>query len=130
MNKVILMGRLVADPEMRYTQGAKPTSVCRYRIAVPRQYKRDDREEADFFTCVSFAGRAEFVCKYFRKGSMIAVVGRVENREYNSKDGDTKRTTEIMVEEQFFCGDKGQKSEKPSDDFTAYESDDDLPFDV
>lgn len=128
MNKAILMGRLVRDPEIRYTQGAKPTSVCRYRIAVSRGYKKDGEPDSDFFTCVAFGGRADFVSKYFKKGSMIAVVGQIQNREYTAKDGTNRRETEIIVTDQYFCGGKDQTQTQAHTDFTEYDSDDDLPF--
>ena len=104
MNKVILMGRLTKDPEIRYTQGANPMSVCRYSLAVNRQFKRDGEPEADFFNCVTFGKRAEFAGKYLKKGTMIAVVGEIRNNSYTDRDGNKRNSTEIVVNEHYFAG--------------------------
>ncbi|MBO6159491.1 MAG: single-stranded DNA-binding protein [Firmicutes bacterium] len=103
MNKVILMGRLTRDAELRYSSGSSGTAVCRYSIAVNRSYKRDGEPDADFFNIVAFANRAEFAGKYFKKGMMVAVVGELRNGSYTDKDGNKRYTTDVIVSEQYFA---------------------------
>lgn len=88
MNKVIMMGRLVADPEMRYG-GASNTAIGRFRIAVDRRFKRDGQPEADFFNCVSFGRQGEFVERYLHKGTKVVIDGELQNDNYTNKDGQT-----------------------------------------
>lgn len=107
MNKVILTGRLVADPEVRYSQGDNATCIARYRMAVDRRFKRDGDAEADFINCVAFGKVAEFAEKYFRKGIKIAVTGRIQTGSYTDKDGKKVYTTDVVIEEQEFCESKG-----------------------
>ena len=88
MNKVILMGRLTRDPEIRYSQGEQSTAVARYTIAVDRRFRRDgDQQTADFINCVAFGRQGEFAEKYFRKGIKIAITGRIQTGSYTNKDG-------------------------------------------
>ncbi len=108
MNKVILMGRLTKDPEIRYTSGTNATAVCRYSLAVNRQFKREGEPETDFFNCVTFGNRAEFSAKYLHKGTMIAVVGELRNSNYTDKSGNKRYTTDIVVSETHFAGSSGQ----------------------
>lgn len=103
MNKVILMGRLSRDPEVRYSQGQNGTAVCRYSLAVSRAYKRDGEPDADFINIVAFGNRAEFAGKYFKKGMMVAVVGELRVSSYNDKDGNRKWSTDVVVTEQHFA---------------------------
>lgn len=110
MNKVILMGRLTKDPELRYTQGNPGTAVCRYSLAVNRSYKRDGEPEADFFNCVTFGKTAEFANKYLRKGTMIAVVGELRNGSYTDRNGTKRYTTDIVVSEHYFTGNNIQSA--------------------
>ena len=91
MNKVILMGRLTRDPELRYSQGAQGTAVCRYSLAVNRSFKREGEPEADFINIVAFGSRGEFASKYFRKGMMVGVVGELRISSYDDKDGKVVR---------------------------------------
>lgn len=113
MNKVILIGRLVADPEVRYSQGTN-TCVARYRLAVDRRFKRDNEPEADFITCVAFGKAGEFAEKYLKKGTKIAVVGRIQTGSYTNKDGQKVYTTEIMIEEQEFAESKAASGSSAS----------------
>ncbi len=103
MNKVILMGRLTRDPEVRYSQGAQPTAVCRYSLAVNRSYRREGEPDADFINVVAFGGRGEFAGKYFRKGMMVAVVGELRISSYDDKDGNRRWSTDVVVTEQHFA---------------------------
>ena len=112
MNKVILSGRLVADPEVRYSQGATSTCVARYRLAVDRRFKQDGQPTADFISCVAFGKAGEFAEKYFKKGTKIAVVGRIQTGSYE-KDGQKVYTTDIVVEEQEFAESKKDEQEQP-----------------
>ncbi|MBQ8663519.1 MAG: single-stranded DNA-binding protein [Eubacterium sp.] len=112
MNKVILMGRLTRDPEVRYSQGEQSTAVARYTIAVDRRFKRDgDAQTADFIGCVAFGRQAEFAEKYFRKGTKIAVVGRIQTGSYTNKDGQRVYTTDVVVEEQEFAESKAASAD-------------------
>ncbi len=106
MNKVILMGRLTRDPEVRYSQGANATAVCRYSIAVDRRFKREGEPDADFFNCTVFGKGAEFAEKYLKQGTKIVVSGRIENDNYTNKDGQKVYGTRILVEEQEFAESK------------------------
>lgn len=103
MNKVILIGRLVADPELRYTQGNNPMAVAHYRLAVDRRFKRDGEQSADFINCVAFGRNAEFAEKYLRQGIKIAVCGRIQTGSYTNREGHKVYTTDVVVEEHDFC---------------------------
>ena len=106
MNKVILMGRLTRDPEVRYSQGENTTAVARYTLAVDRRFKRDGEATADFISCVCFGKAAEFTEKYLRQGIRIVITGRIQTRSYTSRDGVKVYTTDIVVEEQEFAESK------------------------
>lgn len=110
MNKVILIGRLVADPEVRYSQGENASAIARYRLAVDRRFKREGEQTADFIPCVSFGKNGEFAEKYLRKGTKIAVVGRIQTGSYTNKDGQKVYTTDVVVEEHEFCESKSSGS--------------------
>lgn len=104
MNKVILMGRLTRDPEVKVTG---ETTVARYSLAVDRRYKKDgDEQTADFINCVAFGKSAEFAEKYLHKGTKIAVVGRIQTGSYTNKDNVKVYTTDAVVEEQEFAESK------------------------
>ncbi len=112
MNKVILMGRLVRDPEVRYSQGETSTAIARYTLAVDRRFKREgDQQTADFIGCVAFGRAGEFAEKYFRKGTKVLVTGRIQTGSYE-RDGQRIYTTDVVVEEQEFAESKasGQDS--------------------
>jgi single-strand DNA-binding protein len=108
MNKVILMGRLTRDPEVRYSQGETPLAIARYSLAVDRRQSRNsqDGQTADFINCVAFGRQGEFAEKYLHKGTKIAVVGRIQTGSYTNKDGVKVYTTEVVVEEQEFAESK------------------------
>ena len=111
MNKVILMGRLTRDPEVRYAQGNDNMAIARYSLAVDRRFKKDgDEQTADFINCIAFGKAGEFAEKYFRKGTKIAVVGRIQTGSYTNKDGQKVYTTDVVVEEQEFAESKGNGS--------------------
>ena len=106
MNKVILMGRLTRDPEVRYGAGENSTAVARYTIAVDRRFKRDGEQSADFIGCVAFGRNAEFAEKYLRQGTKIVLTGRIQTGSYTNRDGQKVYTTDIVVEEQEFAENK------------------------
>ena len=107
MNKAILMGRLTRDPEVRYTQGENQMAIARYTLAVDRRFNRNgDDNTADFISCVAFGKAGEFAERYFRKGTKIAVTGRIQTGSYTNKDGVKVYTTDVVVEEQEFAESK------------------------
>ena len=106
MNKTVLMGRLTADPQVRYSRGDNATAVARYTLAVNRKFKKDGEPTADFIPCVVFGRSAEFTEKYFRKGMQVAVSGRIQTGSYTNKDGNKVYTTDVVVEEQEFAESK------------------------
>ena len=108
MNKVILMGRLTRDPEVRYSQGENPTAIARYTRAVDRRFTRNnsDGATADFISCVAFGRSGEFAEKYLRKGTKIALTGRIQTGSYVNRDGVKVYTTEVVVEDQEFAESK------------------------
>lgn len=106
MNKVILMGRLTRDPEVRYSQGASQTAVARFSVAVDRRFKRDGEPDADFFNCTAFGKQAEFIERYLHKGTKIVLSGRVQNDNYTNKDGQMVYSVRIMVDEIEFAESK------------------------
>ena len=147
MNKVILMGRLTRDPEVRYSQGDQGTAICRYSLAVNRSYKREGEPDADFINVVSFGKRGEVAGKYFRKGLMVAVVGELRISSYTDKDGNKRWNTDVVASEQYFaesrasfesrsqgvgCTPQQAPAYQPSEGFTPIddeiEGDEDLPF--
>lgn len=132
MNKVILMGRLARDPETRYTQNTN-TAVATFSLAVNRRFaKQGEEKQADFLQIVAWKQTAEFVSKYFRKGQQVGVIGRIETRWYDDKDGKRVYVTEVIAEEVYFAGDKKENNEQSApfenpQEFTTV-TDDDLPF--
>ena len=106
MNKVILMGRLTRDPEVRYSQGASQTTVARYSIAVDRRFKREGEPDADFFNCTAFGKQAEFVERYLHKGTKIVLSGRIQNDNYTNKDGQMVYSVRIIVDDVEFAESK------------------------
>ena len=141
MNKVILMGRLTKDPEVRYTQSGEPMAIARYTLAVNKRFKKQGEADADFIPCVAFGKQGEFAENYLAKGRQIAVVGRLQVRNWEDNEGKKRVTTEVVVEEHYFAeskSDKNDKIDKPqkkqdSDTDGFYPIDDnvedeDLPF--
>ncbi len=136
MNKVILMGRLTRDPELRYTNNN--LAVCSFTLAVNRGYvKQGEEKQADFIPIVVWEKQAEFCSKYFTKGLQVAVVGRIQVRTWDDNEGKKRYTTEVVATETFFADSKrGDNPEKPqgqqptqsSDGFYPLEEDDELPF--
>ena len=110
MNKVILMGRLTRDPEVRYSAGDNAMAIARFSLAVDRRRRANggaDEQTADFINCVSFGRQAEFAEKYLRKGTKLVVTGRIQTGSYTNKDGVRVYTTDVVVEEQEFAESKG-----------------------
>ena len=153
LNVVALMGRLVRDPELKTTQSGN--SVCTFSIACDRSYTaKDEERKADFFTITAWRQTAEFICKYFQKGSLIAIEGILQTRQYQDKNGNNRTATEVLASRVSFAGSKvpgsssAQSSEKQtenyaqnanasqnapqaasgSDDFSVIDDGDDLPF--
>ena len=114
MNKVILMGRLTRDPEVRYSAGENALAIARYTLAVDRRFRRDGEATADFISCVVFGRGAEFAEKYFRQGLRIVVSGRIQTGSYTNREGQKVYTTEVVVEEQEFA-----ESKAASDSYAA-----------
>lgn len=106
MNKVLLMGRLTRDPEVRYSAGDNSTAVARYTLAVNRRFKRDNEPTADFIPCVAFGKAAEFAEKWFRQGMQVAISGRIQTGSYTNREGRKVYTTEVVLEEQEFAESK------------------------
>lgn len=106
MNKVILMGRLTRDPEVRYTQGDNASAVARFSLAVDRRFKKDGDQTADFINCVAFGKTGEFIEKYGRKGTKFVVEGRIQTGSYTNKDGQKVYTTDVVVEQVEFAESK------------------------
>lgn len=111
MNKVQMMGRLVADPEMF---GKKDKQVARFRIAVDRRFKQEDGPEADFFNCVAFGKQAEFAGVYLSQGKKMVFCGRFENNNFENDDGDTVYRDQLVVEEMYFAEPKKDEGEGKS----------------
>ena len=116
MNKVVLMGRLTRDPEVRYSQGEKAMAIARYTLAVNKRFKRDGEPDADFIPCVAFGRLGEFAEKYFKQGMRIVISGRIQTGSYTNKDGVRVYTTDIVVEEQDFCESKNATAQNSSFD--------------
>lgn len=106
MNKVILMGRLTRNPEMRNSNGESNTAIARYTLAVDRRYKREGDVTADFISCVAFGRSAEFAEKYFHQGLKVVVTGRIQTGSYTNRDGNKVYTTDVVVEDQEFAESK------------------------
>ena len=138
MNKVVLMGRLTRDPEVRYSQGENPLAIARYTLAVDRRAARSnngDEQTADFISCVAFGKSGEFAEKYFHKGMKISVVGRIQTGSYTNKEGQKVYTTDVIVEEQEFCESKSngqsfKESENSANEFMRIPDgiEEELPF--
>jgi len=119
MNKVILMGRLTRDPEVRYSQGENASAVARYSLAVDRRFKRDGEPTADFINCVAFGRSAEFAERYFRQGMRIVITGRIQTGSYTNRDGVKVYTTDVVVEEQEFAESKSASASSGENNYQA-----------
>ena len=119
MNKVILMGRLTRDAEIRYSQGESATAIARFSLAVDRRFSRNngDEQSADFINCVAFGKTAEFLERFGRKGTKFLVEGRIQTGSYTNKDGQKVYTTDVVVEQVEFAESKGsgESSFTPAD---------------
>lgn len=114
MNKVILMGRLVRDPEVRYSQGNNQMAIARYTLVVGRKFKRDGEPNTDFINCIAFGKNGEFAEKYLHKGIKILVEGRWQSGSYTNKDGQKVYTNDCVVESCEFAESKNaNQSERP-----------------
>ena len=111
MNKVILMGRLTRDPEVRYAQSGNQMAIARFSIAVDRRFKREGEPDADFFNCTAFGKQAEFVERYLHKGTKIVLVGRIQNDNYTNKDGQMVYSVRVMVDEIEFAESRNAASQ-------------------
>ena len=111
MNRVILMGRLTRNPEIKYGGKDNDMAVARYTLAVNRRFKRDGEPDADFINCVAFGRQGEFAEKYLKQGTKIVISGRIQTGSYVNKDGNRVYTTDVVVEEQDFCESKAAQSE-------------------
>ncbi len=110
MNKVILMGRLTRDPEIRYSQGNDQMAIARYTLAVDRRYNRNGDQTADFISCVAFGRSAEFAEKYLKQGTKIVATGRIQTGSYTNREGNKVYTTDVVIEDQEFAESKGASS--------------------
>lgn len=138
MNKVILLGRLTKDPEVRYSQSANPVAVARYGLAVRRQFSKQGEPDVDFFNIVAFGKAGEFAEKFFKKGQQVVVVGRLQTNSWTDQQGQKHNSTDIIVEEQHFAEGKSSdakatthgepKANNSGFTPTTMEEDDDLPF--
>lgn len=136
MNKALFLGRLVRDPEVRYTQGENSTAIARFTLAVDRRFKKDGEQSADFINCVAFGKSAEFCEKWLKQGVKIVTTTRVQTGSYTNKDGQKVYTTDFVVEEVEFAeskhsdgGAKPTEKGNINDGFTSLPDDvDELPF--
>ena len=135
MNKVILVGRIVRDPELRSTNTGK--SVATFSLAVDRRFKQEGQPEADFFNIVAWGRQAEVICQYLGKGRQIALTGRLQSRSYDAQDGSKRYVTEVVLEEFDFIGSKSDTASQTStvkadedlgEDFHLMADDEEVPF--
>ncbi len=119
MNKVILMGRLTRDPEVRYSQGENNMAIARYTLAVDRRFQKNSEQSADFISCVAFGRSAEFAEKYLKQGTKLCITGRIQTGSYTNKDGVKVYTTEVVVEDQEFAESKNAAQSGGGADFAA-----------
>ncbi len=116
MNKVILMGRLTRDPEVRYSQGAEQMAIARYTLAVDRRVRSDSNEQsADFIRCIAFRQKAEFAEKYLQKGTKIVIVGHIQTGSYTNRDGQKVYTTDVVIDEQEFAESRSHSQDRGED---------------
>lgn len=119
MNKVILMGRLTREPEVRYSQGQESVCIARYTLAVDRRGRRDGQQTADFISCVAFGKAGEFAEKYLTKGMKMVITGRIQTGSYTNREGQKVYTTDVVIEEQEFAESKGESSDSRQQDGQA-----------
>ena len=137
LNKVVLAGRLTADIELKQTQSG--VSVCSFSLAINRKYSKEENQATDFITCQAWRGTAEFISKYFRKGSAICITGSIQTRNWKDKNGENRYATEVIVDEAMFVDGKNDQATdntapyipdayKPSANLEDLPKVDDLPF--
>lgn len=138
MNKVILMGRLTHNPE--YSQTASGVPMAKFSIAVNRRFAKEGQQQADFINCTAWRQQAEFICKYFKKGSMIAVIGSIQTRSWDGQDGKKQYAPDVIVDEVYFTGEKKESytdndmngrdetQDFGNDDFMEMDLDGDMPY--
>ncbi|MGN0155019.1 MAG: single-stranded DNA-binding protein [Lachnospiraceae bacterium] len=119
MNKVILMGRLTRDPEIRYSQGDNAMPIARYTLAVDRRFQKNSDQSADFISCVAFSRSAEFAEKWLKQGMKICITGRIQTGSYTNKDGVKVYTTDVVVEDQEFAESKNAAQANGGSDFAG-----------
>lgn len=131
MNKVILMGRLTREPEIRYSQNANSIAIGNFSLAVDRRFKRDGEPTADFFNCTTFGKQAEFVEKYLHQGTKVLVCGRVQNNTYTNNKGEKVYAIQVLIDEINFAESKNTSSNNNSGqtDFMPITNFEELPFD-
>ena len=120
MNKVILMGRLTRDPELRYSAGERKIAITRYMLAVDRGFKKDGEQAADFISCIAFDKAAEFASKYFEKGLKVLVSGHIQTGSYTNREGQKVYTTDVIIESQEFADSKGGSGSKQKVDENGF----------
>lgn len=142
MNKVMLIGRLTRDPDVRYSQGEEPIAIARYTLAVDRRFHKDGEQAADFISCVAFRKLGEFAEKYLRQGTKIAITGRIQTGSYTNRDGQKVYTTDVVIESQEFVESKKAAEEREAAEYGSQQAvpdgdgfmsipdgiDDELPF--
>ena len=129
MNKVILMGRLVRDPDTTYTNAADPLAISKFTLAVNKRFKRQGEPDADFITCTAFGKAGEFADRYFKKGQMVSVIGRLQVRSWDDNEGKKRWSTDVIVEEQYFAESKASfESHRGVDATATAEMVDQIPF--
>ncbi len=131
MNKVVLIGRLTKDPDVRYSQSNEPIAVARYTLAVDRRIKRDGQQSADFIGCIAFGKLGEFAEKYLHKGMKIAIEGHIQTGSYKNRDGQTVYTTDVIVDGCEFVEKKSDNPQPQTDSDGFMQIDDgceELPF--
>ena len=128
INRVILVGRLVADPDLRKTQNG--TSVASFRLAVERRKTKDGKQETDFFNITAWQKTADLICQYLRKGSLVGIDGRLQNRSYETQSGEKRYVTEVITETVQFLESKkdGETNTQEADPYDGIDQKDDLPF--
>ena len=122
LNKIICAGRITKDIELKQTQSG--ISACDFTIAINRK----NNQETDFFTCKAFKSNAEFISRYFHKGSSILVIGQLQNRKWQDKSGNERTTTELLVDEAYFVDSKGEMQGQPKPQMEELSDEDSLPF--
>ena len=133
MNKVIEIGRLTKDPDIKYSQGEKQTCIARYTLAVDRRFKQEGQPDADFISCVAFGKNGEFAEKFLKKGVKIAITGELRTGSYTNKDGQKVYTTDVVINEHEFVESKKDSQEEPQSSDYGYMNipegiEQDLPF--